>query len=92
MPQLLTNDTVTSAAKQWGGGVGTFEVTATAWNGATVALQKLQQDGSYIDVSSDTALLANGIVGFMLGPCTIRVQVRNAVPAGVNAAAWRTRS
>lgn len=92
MPQLLTSATTQAAGavKQWGGGAGQFEVSGQ-FNGSTVALQALLQDGTYTDVTG-TALTADGRIAFTLPPCSIRANVTVAAPTSVSAAAWRVRN
>jgi hypothetical protein len=90
VPQLLTGGTATSAPATWGGGSGSFDVSAT-WNGATVSLQRKNLDGTFTDVAG-AALTATGRALFTMPPGQIRAAVTGGPPANVNAAAWRTRS
>lgn len=92
MPQLLTSSAASGAGAvfQWGGGNGSFEVSATAFGGATISLQAKNQDGTFTDVTG-TGLTANGRVTFSLPPCSIRANA-TAAPTGANAAAWRIRN
>lgn len=91
MPQLLTNSSATGASTPvtWGGGNGEFEVSGS-FNGATIALQSKNADGTFSDVSG-TAMTASGKVTFSLSPSTIRANVTVATPTSVSAAAWRRR-
>lgn len=91
MPQLLTNSSATGASTPvtWGGGNGEFEASGS-FNGATIALQSKNADGTFSDVSG-TALTASGKVTFSLSPGTIRANVTVATPTSVSAAAWRRR-
>ena len=87
----ISNGTATSDPFQWPGGRGVFEVGAT-WNGATIELQAMLPNGSYLAVGTDTTLTVNGRGGFDLPPCTMRVVVSGATPAAVYASVARVPS
>ena len=74
---LLSNASATGSAVAWPGGRGLFSAEAT-WGGGTVKLQFKSANGTWIDVGTASTLTANGIVGFELPMCQIRIDVTTA--------------
>ena len=74
---LGANISADGDAKAWPGGRGLFSCEAT-WGGGTVKLQFKSVNGTWIDVGTASTLTANGIVGFELPSCEIRVDVTTA--------------
>lgn len=88
---LIENGTATGPWLSWLGGYGTFSVTATAWNGATVSLEMKGPDGtSGLLLGPDAQLIANGTCLFHVAPCELRARVVGGPPAGVTAFALGT--
>jgi len=92
MSALLTNVSAqgAGASQTWGGGRMSFEASATAWNGATVAVQAKNADGTWSDLAG-SGLTASGRVSVIVGPGSIRANVTGGTPTAMNAAAWRLR-
>lgn len=75
---LVSNASATGGAVPWIGGIGVFTASAT-FGGGTVKLQFLADDGTtWIDVGSNTTLIANGGGVFTLPPCSIRCNIATA--------------
>lgn len=88
MPDIQARTAVTLASNaastnpgnvaMWGGGAGTFSAEAT-WGGGTVTFQVQSPNGTWIAVSADAQLSANGIIGFILPKgAMIRVLIATA--------------
>lgn len=91
MAALISNGTATGGAVQWAGGRGFVAAVASAWNGATVALQVVGPDGStWMDAA--TALSANGGSAFNLPPGRIRAAVTGGPPTGVYVSVEQVRA
>lgn len=82
---LLENGSATGSAKRWPGGVGVFTVSGT-FSGATIKLQRLLPGGStYVDVGVYTTLTAEGMGGFTLDECDVKVTISGGPPSGIYA-------
>lgn len=90
---LLANTAATGAQATWPGGMGLFDVVATAFAGASVTLQRLGPDGStWLPVGPDTTLAANGQGIFTLPPGPIRAAISGGPPTAVYANVTRLRA
>lgn len=70
---LLENSgAATSAGKDWGGGYGCL-FGEGSFNGGSMALEAQTPNGTWIAVGTATTLTANGLGGFFLPECKIRV-------------------
>jgi hypothetical protein len=85
---LLTNDSVTSVAATWPGGMGLFSADGT-FSGATLTLQWMGPTGLWYTAGAATTLTAAGGGIFYLPPGQIRVLVAGGPPSGVSAVAAR---
>lgn len=86
---LLSNATATGDDKWWPGGEGVFQVEGT-WSGATVTLQFKSDQGTAIDVGTDTTKTANGAGAFTLHPCFVKATVSGGPPSAMYASVTRT--
>lgn len=82
----LVNTQVTGDTFQWGGGDGVIECYASNFNGCTVTLQALAQDGTtWVPVDAvNLVFTANKRMGFTLPPCQIRAVVTVANPTALS--------
>lgn len=88
-----TDPATGSANQYWPGGRGVFAVVSSAFNAATVHLQRLGPDGvTLIDVSTATNLTANGMAVFDCDPCLMVVTFVGGTPTTAFAAAGRVVS
>jgi hypothetical protein len=82
---LLSNASSTGAAQGWGGTRGIVTVEGT-FGGATLALQYLSDNGTWIAVGSDSTFTAAGAGGFELPVGSqIRMAVTGGAPSGLYA-------
>lgn len=91
---LLNNVSALGAGPvfMWGGGDGVMECGASAFNGCSVILQSLIDDGTWQPVGPDTQFAASGQAGFYKQPCQMRGFVSGASPpTGVYASVFRAR-
>lgn len=86
---LLSNASATGSAYEWPGGEGVFQVEGT-FGGTSAALQFKSDQGTWIDVGTDTTKTAAGAGGFILHPCLIRVALTGGTPSAMYASATRT--
>lgn len=87
---LLDDASATGSDVQWGGGRGSFMAEGT-FDGATVTLQVITPNGTWIPVSSATALTAAGAAEFELPAGRIRAAVSGGTPTALYAWAILTR-
>jgi len=70
---LLENSgAATSAEKDWGGGYGCL-FGEGSFGGGTLRLEAQTPNGTWVAVGATTTLSANGLGGFFLPECKIRV-------------------
>lgn len=87
--ELLNNAGATGAVKEWPGGEGVFQAEGT-FGGATVTLQFKSDQGTWMDVGTDTTKTANGAGGFILHPCLVKATVSGGTPSALYASVTRT--
>lgn len=83
---LLSNASATGSAGRWPGGRGTFTVEGT-FGGATVKLQCLGPNGTWIDLGTDATFTAAGVCGFELAMGQLRANVSGGSPSALYAKA-----
>ena len=75
---------VAGTATGFSGGESVFQAVASAWNGATVALQMLSPDGAtWQNCGAATTLTANGNGYVILPRGQVRVNVTGGTPTGL---------
>lgn len=79
---LVINGLTVATSYAWPGGVGDFLAVASAWNGATTALQFLGPDGStWITAGTNTTCTANCAGVFYLPSGQIRTSTTGGTPS-----------
>lgn len=89
---LLSNESATGDYIKWPGGRGEVRVDGT-FGGATLTLQIKSPDGSSVmTVGTNTTFTAEGIGGFDLGPCDLKMGVSGGTPSALYSVVTRVPS
>ncbi|VVE74120.1 hypothetical protein PCA31118_04684 [Pandoraea captiosa] len=81
---LLNNGNATGQSVDWPGGNGACFAEGT-FGGATLTLQILSPNGTWMTLGNQTTFTANGVAGFTAPAGQVRMQITGGTPSAVYA-------